>query len=154
MSKQDDRPLKDEDYQRLAAFRYELRRYLRWAEERAVEAELTPTQHQLLLAIRARGTSAAPTVGELARELLLRHHSAVGLVDRAEAADLVHRSVDPSDLRVVRVGLTERGQDRLRRLAALHFVELGRLGSQLHDFSDGLDVPDPSGPPNSPLDRG
>lgn len=127
--------LGDDDYRRLAELRYAMRRYLRWAEERAAEAGLTPTQHQLLLAIRSRGRSATPTVSELADELLLRHHSVVGLVDRAEAGGLVRRLREPSDMRVVRVGLTEHGRDCLGRLAALHMAELGRLGAQLQDFA-------------------
>lgn len=135
------RILSDSEYQQLAAFRNGLRRYLRWAEERAEEAGLTPVQHQLLLAIRARGRSAAPTVGELADELLLRHHSMVGLVDRAEAAGLVRRRPDPSDQRVVRVGLTPSGTHRLDGLAALHVAELGRLGSRLHDVWQAMAVP-------------
>jgi DNA-binding MarR family transcriptional regulator len=136
--------LADSEYRQLAAFRYVLRRYLRWAEDRAEEAGLTPAQHQLLLAIRARGRSATPTVGELAEELLLRHNSVVGLVDRAEALGLVRRRPDPHDQRVVRVGLTTRGSQRLERLAALHVAELGRLGSQLHDFTRDVPSPDRS----------
>jgi DNA-binding MarR family transcriptional regulator len=130
------------DYRRLAAFRYELRRYLRWAEEQAAEVGLTVAQHQLLLAIRARGGDAEPNVGELADELLLKHHSAVGLIDRAEAAGLVRRRIDPSDQRVIRVGLTERGRRQLRRLAERHLAEIRRLGSQLEGFTESLDLDD------------
>lgn len=136
------RRLGDADYQQLAAFRHELRRYLRWAEERAADAGLTPAQHQLLLAIRARGRDAEPTVGELADELLLRHNSAVGLVDRAQAGGLVSRRTDPSDQRLVRIALTDQGHRSLHRLAALHVAELGRLGAQLRGFA-ALDLDDP-----------
>lgn len=125
------RDLNEADYRRLAAFRHELRRYLRWAEERAAEAGLTPVQHQLLLAIRAKGRNRQPTVGELADELLLRHHSTVGLIDRAEAAGLVRRRTDAIDQRVVRVGITDEGRRRLRRLAVLHLSQLDSLGSKL-----------------------
>lgn len=128
--------LTDTDYRQLATFRHELRRYLRWAEERAAEAGLTPAQHQLLLAIRARGPKAQPTVGELADELLLRHNSAVGLIDRAQAAGLVTRHTDTTDQRVVRIALSDHGHRRLRRLAALHLAELGRLGTQLRHFAE------------------
>lgn len=138
MSAPDDSELSDQEYQQLAGLRLALRRYLRWAEERATDVGLTPAQHQLLLAIRGRGADAKPTVGELADELLLRHHSAVGLIDRAESAGLVKRKQDVTDQRVVRVGLTELGTERLGQLATLHFVELGRLGSQLHDFTTAL----------------
>jgi DNA-binding MarR family transcriptional regulator len=134
--------LPDADYQRLARFRFELRRYLRWAEEQAAEVGLTMAQHQLMLAIRARGDRAEPSVGELAEELLLKHHSAVGLVDRAEAAGLVRRRVDPSDQRVTRVGLTAEGRRLLRRLASRHLAEMRRLGSQLDGFGDSVDFDD------------
>jgi len=133
------RRLSDADYRRLAAFRHELRRYLHWAEERAAQAGITPAQHQLLLAVRARGRDAEPSVGELADELLLRHHSAVGLIDRAEAGGLVVRRVDVADQRVIRVGLTAEGRRRLCDLGALHVAELGRLGSQLGAFAQAFD---------------
>lgn len=135
------RRLTNADYQQLAAFRRELRRYMRWAEDRAADAGLTSMQHQLLLAIRARGRHAAPTVGELADELLLRHNSAVGLVDRAQAAGLVSRRTDTADHRVVRVAVTDQGHHSLGHLAALHISEVERLGAQLRDFTR-LDLDD------------
>lgn len=131
------RDLTDDDYRRLAGFRHQLRRYLRWAEEQAAEAGVTAAQHQLMLAIRARGSAAAPTVGDLADELLLRHHSAVGLIDRAEDAGLVRRAADATDQRVVRVLLTPHGQDRLARLASLHLIELDRLARSLPEPPSG-----------------
>lgn len=123
--------LDDEDYQRLLTFRTGLRRYLRWAEERAAEAGITPAQHQLLLAVRGRAQPGDPTMSDLAAELLLRHHSVVELVDRAEAAGLVRRRPDPDDHRVVRVSLTERGVRRLRRLAGQHLEELARMAPRM-----------------------
>jgi DNA-binding MarR family transcriptional regulator len=127
--------LTDDDYRRLAAFRLALRRYLRWAEQRAAAAGVTTAQHQLLLAIRARGHTAEPTVGELADELLLRHNSTVGLIDRAEAGGLVRRRTDTTDQRVVRVRITPKGHRLLARLAAQHVAELGRLDAQLHGLT-------------------
>lgn len=123
--------LADRDYQRLLAFRTGLRRYLRWAEERAAEAGLTPAQHQLLLAIRGRSEPGDPTMTDLAAELLLRHHSVVELVDRAESAGLVRRRQDPNDHRIVRVSLTSAGARRLRSLAAQHLEELARLAPSM-----------------------
>ena len=67
---------------RLLEFRTGLRRFLHWSEEQARAAGLTAAQHQLLLAVR--GHDGGPTIGEVAEQLLLRHHSAVELVDRAE----------------------------------------------------------------------
>lgn len=117
----------DADYQRLLEFRTGLRRFVQWSEEQAVAVGLTPAQHQLLLSIRGRTGTPGPTIGEVAEQLLLRHHSAVGLVDRAEVAGLVQRSPDPDDQRVVRLRLTALGARRLRQLSERHLEELARL---------------------------
>ncbi|MGZ6980201.1 MAG: hypothetical protein ACXVJW_18970, partial [Acidimicrobiia bacterium] len=66
--------------------------------------------------------------------LLLRHHSVVGLVDRAEVAGLVRRSSDPDDQRVVRIRLTALGGRRLRQLSERHLEELARLRPQLQSI--------------------
>src|SRR3954471_14815915 len=117
----------DADYRRLLEFRTGLRRFLQWSEEQAVAVGITPAQHQLLLAIRGRTGAPGPTIGEVADQLLLRHHSAVGLIDRAEVAGLVQRSPDPHDQRVVRLRLTPLGARRLRQLSERHLEELARL---------------------------
>jgi DNA-binding MarR family transcriptional regulator len=127
------------DYERLLDFRTGLRRFLRWSAEQAAAAGLTPAWHQLLLAIRGHRDPAGPTIGDVAGYLLIRHHSAVELVDRAVAAGLVERRQDADDLRAVRLGLTTDGADRLARLAALHVEELRRLAPQLEALWDGLD---------------
>src|SRR4051812_5137739 len=116
--------LSDEDYRRLLEFRDGLRVFLRWSEDQAGVAGLTPAQHQLLLAVRGHAGPTDPTVGEVAEHLLLRHHSVVGLVNRAEAAGLVMRWADPSDQRVVRIALTKLGSARLAKLSAAHLEEL------------------------------
>jgi DNA-binding MarR family transcriptional regulator len=121
------RQLSDADYRRLLSFRSGLRRFLHWSAEQASSAGLTPTHHQLLLAIRGYRNPKGPTIGEVAEELLIRHHSAVELADRAEAAGLVRRRVDPEDQRVVHLELTPMGERRLAALAALHLEELSRL---------------------------
>jgi DNA-binding MarR family transcriptional regulator len=119
--------LTDAQYQELLAVRTALRRFLRWSEEQARAEGLTPAQHQLLLAVRGHGDRRGPTIGDVADVLLVRHHSAVELVDRAVAARLVRRVADRDDDRVVRLRLTEPGARRLRRLSALHLGELRRL---------------------------
>jgi DNA-binding MarR family transcriptional regulator len=124
------RSLSDADYQQLLAFRDSLRRFVRWSEQNALEAGITPAQHQLLLAIRGHA-GAAPTIGDVADHLLLRHHSVVGLVDRAVLAGLVERRLDPKDHRLVRLRLTTGGTRRLAALAATHLDELNRLGPVL-----------------------
>ena len=137
-----DRPLDDADYARLLEFRTGLRRFLRWSEQQAAAAGLTPAQHQLMLAIRghrgADGAGERPTIGDVADSLLLRHHSAVELVDRAVAAGLVERRPDRADQRQVRLVLTPVGANRLEHLSALHVEELTRLGAALQPLTDGL----------------
>jgi DNA-binding MarR family transcriptional regulator len=130
--------LRDADYEDLLALRSGLRRFLRWSEQQAEATGLTPAQHQLLLAIRGHTDARGPTIGEIADYLLLRHHSAVGLVDRADAAGLVVRLRDSEDHRVVRLALTPAGHKRLEALAALHLEELQRLGQRLPNAWRGL----------------
>jgi DNA-binding MarR family transcriptional regulator len=120
-----DNSLSDADFRDLLAFRDALRRFERWSERQARAVGLTPAQHQLLLAIR--GHHGAPTIGDIADHLLLRHHSVVELVRRAERAGLVQRSVDPDDHRVVRLALSVEGEARLGELTTLHVDELRRL---------------------------
>jgi DNA-binding MarR family transcriptional regulator len=131
--------LDDAEYQRLLDLRTGLRRFLHWSEEQAGEAGLTGSQHQLLLAIRGHADPRGPTVGDIAGYLLLRHHSAVGLVDRAEKASLVERRQDEEDHRVVRIGLTEQGAEVLRQLSAQHLEELERLGPRIRALWAGLE---------------
>jgi DNA-binding MarR family transcriptional regulator len=128
----------DADFERLLAFRIRLRRFLHWSEEQAVAAGLTPMQHQLLLAIRGHADHRGPTVGEIAEMLLVRHHSAVGLIDRAEGAGLVRRRADVDDYRIVRVRLTPLGSRRLGQLSGRHLEELSQLRTHLHSIWDGL----------------
>jgi DNA-binding MarR family transcriptional regulator len=131
--------LSKSDFARLLAFRTDLRRFERWSERQAKAAGLSPAQHQLMLAVKGHSDRRGPTVGEIADYLLLRPHSAVELVDRAEAAGLVVRQkVDP-DGRVVRVGLTPDGEARLQSLSALHLNELKRLAPSLKHLAGGLE---------------
>ncbi len=128
------RRFSDQDYRDILAFRDRLRRFVAWSEEQAKAAGLTPSQHQLLLAVRGHPAPDPPTIGELAEHLQLRHHSVVGLVDRAESAGLVRRSPDPSDRRVVRVVLEPAGSEALEELTALHFAELAVLAEASEAF--------------------
>ena len=121
------RPVTDAEYRALAEFRRALRSFLHFSEEAVKAAGLTPSQHQLLLAIRGAEGGHAPTIGEVAESLKLRHHSVVALVDRAEAAGLVVRVADPDDLRRQRLSLTKLGLARLEALSTLHRQELRRF---------------------------
>jgi DNA-binding MarR family transcriptional regulator len=122
------------DFEHLLAFRSSLLRFQRWSEDQAREAGLTHVQHQLLVAVKGHPGDEPPTVGDLADYLLLRHHSTVELVDRAEVADLVGRSPDPSDGRLVRVRLTARGEQILDQLTPAHLVELHSLAKILDEL--------------------
>lgn len=131
--------LSDDRYAELLALRTGLRRFLRWSEQQARAAGLTPAQHQLLLAVRGHSDPRGPTIGEVADYLLLRHHSTVELVDRADAAGLVRRARDEQDQRIVRLRLTGDGAKRLDALTALHLQELERLARKLPGASRGLE---------------
>ncbi len=132
------RDLEDADYRRLLQFRTDLRRFLHWSEEQAEKAGLTPAQHQLLLAVRGHDGEQGPTIGDVAGYLMLRHHSAVGLVDRAAKAGMIERQEDPGDRRVVRLRLTPLGLGTLQQLSALHLEEIQRLTPRIQEISQGL----------------
>lgn len=123
--------MQDADYMALLSFRTALRRFSSWSEQQARKAGLTPARHQLLLAVRGHPDPAGPTIGEIADYLVIRHHSAVELVDRAQRAGLVRRRVDAVDHRVIRVALTETGESRIAQLSRLHLEELRRLAPLL-----------------------
>lgn len=119
------------DFERLAAFRAVLRRFLHFSEEAAKAVGLTPQHYQALLAIKGQPGRDRVTIGELAAWLLLEHHSAVGLVDRLESAGLVAREPDTTDRRRVLVALTPHGEEVIAQLAAAHRAELWELGPAL-----------------------
>ncbi|HLR85552.1 MAG TPA: helix-turn-helix domain-containing protein [Nocardioidaceae bacterium] len=119
------RLLRDTEYAHLLAFRVRLREFLFWSAEQAASVDLTPTQHQLLLAIRGHPDERGPSVGEVSDYLLTRHHSAGQLIARAAHLGLVTRVRDDSDdRRVVRLKLTELGEEKLDQLTTAHLEEL------------------------------
>lgn len=126
-----------EDFEKLLAFRVRLRRFQRWSEDQAVAVGLTHVQHQLLVAIKGHPGSTPPAIGDLADYLLLRHHSAVELVDRAETAGFVRRVPDATDARVVRVELTRTGNRLVTQLTRAHLEELHNLAAALNDLIPG-----------------
>jgi DNA-binding MarR family transcriptional regulator len=119
----------------LASFRYLLRKFLRFSESAARELDITPQQHQLMLGIAAFTGSGKATVSELAEFLQERHHSVVGLIDRAVLSGLVRRENTPSDRRVVVVSLTSRGRGILKKLSVKHRDELNQLRQELLRFA-------------------
>jgi DNA-binding MarR family transcriptional regulator len=124
-------PLTKQDFEALARFRFGIRRYLRFSEETVRRHGVTPQQYQLLLALKGFPGRDWAVVRELADRLQLRHHSVVELVDRAQREGLVERATDPDDARAVRVLLTDRGEQLLGRLSALHRDELRRMDDAL-----------------------
>lgn len=121
------RALSHSDYAALLRTRCELRRFLRASEDAAKAAGITPAQHQLLLAVKGHAAARPPTIGDLADYLLLRHHSAVELINRAEHGGLVVRERDPDDNRVMRVRLTGAAERVLAELTRVHLAELRDL---------------------------
>jgi DNA-binding MarR family transcriptional regulator len=119
------------DYAALAAFRQSLRVFLSFSEDAARKAGLPPQQHQALLAIRGFGADRGITVGDLAGHLLLKHHTAVGLVDRLVRARLVVRTPDVRDRRRVLLTLTTKGDKALTALSAAHLMEMRRNAPEL-----------------------
>lgn len=121
------RPLTDADYLALADFRHAIRRFQAFSEACATEVGLTPQQHQALLAIRAVGASDA-TIGYVADRLILKPHSATGLIDRLEALGLVTRRTAEQDRRRAVLQLTDRAYRILDELSGVHRDEIQRLG--------------------------
>ena len=135
-------PLDQADFTRLLQLRTGLRRFLRWSEQQAKAAGLTPAKHQLLLAIRGHPNPSGPAVGEIADYLVLRHHNTVGLIDRAVADGLVKRTSDPGSKSVVRVTLTPIGVDKLDALSEAHLEELAHLAPTMRALWRALDKAD------------
>jgi DNA-binding MarR family transcriptional regulator len=125
------RPLADADYERLAEFRYLLREFLIFSEDAAEQAGLTAQQHQALLAIKGFGRDKPLTTGDLAQRLGIRHHSAVGLIDRLLSKSLVKRQSGSEDRRQVLLTLTPKAEAILAKLSAAHRDELQRLAPLL-----------------------
>lgn len=123
--------LEPEEYQRLEEFRFQIRRFLHFSETAAREAGIEPQQHQALLVLKGMPAGCSPTVGHLAERLLLKHHSAVGLVDRLQSLGLVARRTSREDARQILVELTAKGERILHRLSIAHRAELEETGPKL-----------------------
>jgi len=132
-----EKELTDADYRALAAFRHAIRRFQSFSEGQAAQAGLTPQQHQALLAIRA-ATPEQATVGYVAERLILKPHSATGLVDRLVALGLIVREGAADDRRRVFLRLTHSAYARLETLSAIHREEVQRLRPALLNILDQL----------------
>ena len=129
--------ISDADFEHLAAFRHALREFLHFSEEAALAAGVSPQQHQALLAIK--GSRARLTVGDLAGLLLIKHHSAVGLVNRMESEGLILKAEGREDRRQVLLRISARGMRLLESLSPAHKAELARIGPALRNILTQLE---------------
>jgi DNA-binding MarR family transcriptional regulator len=130
--------LSPRDYRALAEFRYALRVFLRFSEDAAREAGITPAHHQLLLAVKGWDGERPPTISDLAQRLQLKNHSTVELVQRATSAGLVESDSDADDGRRHLVVLTELGDAILGSLSIQHRDELRRFREEMTDVLQEL----------------
>jgi DNA-binding MarR family transcriptional regulator len=130
--------LTQRDFESLAEFRHQIRRFLRFSEKAAREAGLEPRQHQLLLALKGLPSNVRPKIAELAERLQIQHHSAVELVNRLESGGLVRRERGSEDRREVHLQLTPKGEKVLRELSLHHRSELRSQGPALLESLEQL----------------
>ena len=139
--------LKLADYQAIAEFRYQIRRFLRFSEDAARSTGLEPQQHQLLLAVKGMPGGRTARISDLAERLQIQHHSAVELVDRLAARGLVSRALGEDDRREVYVQLSPRGEHILTSLTLHHKNELRAaapaLVAALHEITGKHHARDP-----------
>jgi DNA-binding MarR family transcriptional regulator len=128
----------DRTYAQLLRFRRELRGFLRWSEEAARANGLTPSVHQLLLAVRGSERAGGPTVKDVAEALDVRHHTAVELAQRAEETGLLLRERSDPDQRQVRLTLTDAGRLRLDEVTRLHRPRIAALAEVLSEVTADL----------------
>ena len=117
----------------LADFRFELRQFLSFSEQAALEVGLHPQQHQLLLQVAGAPQGISITIAYAAGRLRLKHNSVVELVNRSEKEGLLKRRRDAEDARQVTLQLTAKGSELLRRLTHDHARELNDLAPRLID---------------------
>jgi len=126
------------DYAQLASFRHALRAFLRFSEAAAGQEGLTSQHYQAMLILRGWPDDRPVSINDLAQQLLLKHNSAVGLVDRLARNELIVREPSAVDRRKVELRLSLRGRRVLARLAAAHRGELQRIGPIMKRFFSEL----------------
>jgi DNA-binding MarR family transcriptional regulator len=112
------------DYQALAEFRYQIRRFLHFSEQAVQASGLERGQYQMMLAIKGMPEGVRPRIRELADRMQIQHHSAVELINRLEAGAYVKRERAREDRREVLLALTAKGERTLEELALHHHEEL------------------------------
>ena len=126
------------DYAQLASFRHALRGFLRFSEAAAAQEGLTSQHYQAMLILRGWPDEQPVSINDLAQQLLIKHNSAVGLVDRLADEGLVVRAPSTVDRRKVELRLSSRGRQVLAKLAAMHRDELRRIGPIMKRFFSEL----------------
>ncbi len=126
-------------YETLAAWRHALRRFLHFSQDAAREAGIPPQQHQVLLVIKGFPDREYATVGEIAEQLQLKHHSAVGILNRLAERGFVQRRVSVADRRRIEVRLTARGEALIQKLSSAHLRELRQLRPELEQLLELID---------------
>jgi DNA-binding MarR family transcriptional regulator len=126
------------DYAQLASFRHALRNFLRFSEAAAEQEGLTSQHYQAMLILRGWPDGLPVSINDMAQQLLIKHNSAVGLVDRLTHEGLVLRAPSTVDRRKVELRLSPRGRQVLARLAGMHRDELRRIGPIMERFFSEL----------------
>jgi DNA-binding MarR family transcriptional regulator len=123
--------LSQAEFKALAEFRYQMRRYLRYMEEKARARGYHPQQYQLLLAIEGLPEGKRPTIKTLAERMQLNHNTMVELVDRCEEGGLLRRIREDSDRRLVILAPTPTGKRVMEEQARASQAELQEIGPVL-----------------------
>lgn len=123
-------PMDKCDFETLANFRYEIRKFLRFSEQVTRKAGITPLQYLMLLNIKGFPGRNWATVGEIAERLQAQHHGVVALVSRCEKQGFVERRRSTEDRRRIEVRLLPKGEEYVARLANAHRVQLISLNGQ------------------------
>lgn len=121
------------DYETLAAFRFELRKFLNFSEQAAKALGMTPQQHQSLLAIRA-APDRMLSIGDLAEQLFIQPHTASELADRMSVLGWLERRASAADKRRVCLGLTSAAEQMLDSMSATHRGEVLRIRGTLTEL--------------------
>lgn len=120
------------DYESLLQFRMAIRKYIHFVDEGARAVGITPQQHQLMLAVKGQKGKDWASVSEVAEALQLKHNSAVGLATRCQAAGLIEKEAFPGDHRIVRICLTEKGENILAELSQRNIEQLQTLNQAMN----------------------
>jgi len=115
----------------LAEFRYRLRRFMSFSEVASEAAGISAQQYQLLQVIASVPAELASSITYVAERMMLKHNSAVELIDRAERSGLVRRVADGNDHRRSLLEITERGGEVLARLVGEHLIEIETEGPEM-----------------------